>query len=304
MIMENKTKKGFLLVLATACISGLAIFLNKFGVSMSDPYLFAGLKNIIVGVFLVGIVLLFNKQIIRTITKKQWLLLLLVGLIGGAIPFLMFFKGLTLTLAVKAGFIHKSMFLVIAMLSVLFLKTKPSKFVWLGVAALLVGNVLFLNIQPQALNLGDALIFGSVLLWSVEILLSKRLLSELPTNVVAGSRMFFGSVFIWAFLFITGKTVLVSSLTLTQWGWAGVTAALLIGYVATFYSGLRYISAIEATSVLALGAPITALLTMIFLDKSLSGVAVVGIVFIMFGLFTIFKMQGAKLFQWHLIKNK
>ena len=304
MIMKGKKQKGFLLVLATAFISGFSIFMNKFGVAMSDPYLFAGLKNVVVGAFLVGVVLLLNRQTIRTLTKKQWGLLLLVGLIGGAIPFLMFFKGLTLTLAVKAGFIHKSMFLVIAMLSILFLKARPSKLVWLGVTALLIGNILFLNIKPQALNVGDALVFGSVLLWSVEIMLSKRLLSDLPVSIVAGSRMFFGSIFIWAFLLFTGQTVLVSSLTVAQWGWVGITAVLLIGYVTTFYSGLRYVSAVEATSVLALGAPITALLTMIFLDKSLSGLAVVGMALIVFGLFAIFRMQDVKLSQWHLIRNR
>lgn len=304
MMIKNKTQKGFLLVLAAAFISGFSIFLNKFGVSMSDPYLFVGLKNVIVGVFLVGIVLLLNRRALGQITKKQWVLLALVGLIGGAIPFLMFFKGLSLTLAVKAGFIHKSMFLVIAMFSVLFLKNKPNKFVWLGVAALLIGNILFLNIKPQALNIGDALIFGSILLWSIEILLSKKLLSDLSVSVVAGSRMFFGSVFIWIFLLTTNQAMLVSSLSVVQWGWVGITAVLLIGYVTTFYSGLRYVSAVEATSVLALGAPITALLTMIFLDKSLSGLAAIGIVLIVFGLFSVYKLQTVKLLQWRLIRNR
>ena len=43
----NKNK-GFLLVLATAFISGLSIFINKFGVSVINPYIFTGLKNIII----------------------------------------------------------------------------------------------------------------------------------------------------------------------------------------------------------------------------------------------------------------
>ena len=146
--------------------------------------------------------------------------------------------------------------------------------------------------------------FGSVLVWSVEILLSKKLLSDLPVSVVAGSRMFFGSVFIWIFLLTTGQAVLASNLSVMQWGWIGITAVLLIGYVTTFYSGLRYVSAVEATSVLALGATITALLTMIFLDKSLSGLAVVGIILMTFGLLTVFKLQNIKLLQWRLLRNK
>jgi len=304
MIIKNKINVGFLLILMTAFISGLSIFLNKFGVAISDPYLFAGLKNSLAALFLVGLVLLSKRLAIKKITKKYWLLLILVGLLGGAIPFLLFFKGLSLTLAVKAGFIHKSMFLIITMLSVLFLKNKPSKFVWLGVTALLCGNILFLNIKPQALNIGDGLIFISVLLWSVEILLSKRLLSDLPVSIVAGARMFFGSIFIWIFLFITGQATLVSGLNWEQWGWVGLTSLLLIGYIVTFYSGLRLVSAVEATSVLALGAPITALLTMIFLDNSLSISAVMGIILMVFGLAVVYKLQGVKLLPWRLLKNR
>ncbi|MBL7021776.1 DMT family transporter [Patescibacteria group bacterium] len=304
MIMKDKTKKGFLLVLATAFISGISIFVNKFGIAMSDPYVFAGLKNTVVAVFLVGALLLINKQSLKEIKGKQWLLLLLIGLIGGAIPFLMFFKGLSLTLAVKAGFIHKSMFLVIALMSVVFLKNKPSKYVWVGIISLLIGNILFLNIKPQALNIGDLLVFGSVLLWSVEILLSKKLLNDLPANIVAGSRMFFGSIFIWVFLLITGKFSLVTNLSMEQWGWVGITAVLLIAYVTTFYSGLKHVSAVEATSVLALGAPITAILTMVFLDKSMSGMAFIGIAFIIFGLYIMYSLKSLNIKQWRLLRNR
>lgn len=300
----NKTKKGFLLVLATAFISGFSIFLNKFGVAMSDPYLFVGLKNLIVGVFIVGMILLLNRGALKNITNKQWGLLLLVGLIGGAIPFLMFFKGLSLTLAVKAGFIHKGMFLIVTMLSLIFLKTKPNKYVWVGVISLLIGNILFLNIRPQALNTGDLLVLMAVILWSIEVLLSKKLLADVSFQIVAGARMFFGSIFIWMFLFLTGQAMTITNLSLTQWGWVGITAALLIGYVITFYSGLRYISAIEATSILALGAPITAILTMIFLDKSISGMSIIGILLIVLGLFAIFKLHSIRLLQWRSIKSR
>jgi len=303
-MINNKTKKGFLFVLATAGISGFSIFLNKFGVAINDPYIFAGIKNILVGIFFVGIVMLLNKHSLNEISKKQWMLLAIVGLIGGAIPFLMFFKGLSITLAVKAGFIHKSMFLIVAMLSAIFLKNRHNKYVSLGVLSLVIGNALFLNIKPQALNVGDLLVLGAVLLWSIEIILSKRLLVDLSVSVVAGSRMFFGSIFIWLFLIISGKAVLVSSLNMQQWSWVGITAVLLIGYVMTFYSGLKYVSPVEATSVLALGAPITAILTMIFLDGSISGLAILGILFITLGLFVVYKTRMISLRQWVLAKNK
>lgn len=300
----NQTNKqtGFKLVLATAIISGISIFINKFGVAISDPYLFVGLKNLLVGMFFIGLIIMFDRKVLRNIKRKQWLLLILIGLLGGSIAFLLFFKGLAITAAVKAGFIHKSMFLVIAFLSILLYKKKPNKVVWVGVAALLLGNMLFLNIKPQVLNWGDLLVVGAVLLWSLEIMLAKRLLANLPARVVAGGRMVFGSLFIWLFLLFTGQATQLTSLTIQQLAWAGLTSVFLFGYVITFYSGLKYVTAVEATSILAIGAPITAVLTMVFLDKSVTITMMVGVLLIVMGLLFIWQIKKIKL--WHLISNK
>src|SRR3989339_2183939 len=105
----NKNK-GLVLILSTAVISGLSIFISKFGVSVINPYIFTGWKNIVVAVLAVGWILaLKDWQILKSLNKKKWLWLVGVGLIGGSIPFLLFFKGLSLTTAAQGSFIHKTM---------------------------------------------------------------------------------------------------------------------------------------------------------------------------------------------------
>ena len=83
-------KKGAWLVLATAIISGFAIFLNAFGVKGINPYLFTGTKNLLVAVFLLSTILLFKQfKELRKLERKDWLNLGLIGLTGGSIPFLL-----------------------------------------------------------------------------------------------------------------------------------------------------------------------------------------------------------------------
>jgi len=257
-------RKGILLVLATAIISGVSVYVNSVAVKFSNPYIFTGLKNAIVGIVFLSLILLFKEwKKVRELTHSQWMKLVAIGLIGGAVPFLLFFKGLTMTTAAKGGFIQKTMFLYVALLAIVFLKEKMNKSFFIGLGALLFGNILFLGIKPQGLNWGDGLIFIATLLWAVEIVISKKALADLPANIVVWGRMFFGAVFIGLFLVNTHQLGPLFAYNLVQWKWIAITSIFLVGYVFTFYHGLKHVRASVATAVLAIGAPITSLITII-----------------------------------------
>lgn len=257
-------RKGILFVLATAVISGVSIYVNSLGVKFANPYVFTGMKNVLVGLALLSLIMALKEwKSLRALTKKQWWQLTLIGLIGGAIPFLLFFKGLSITVGAKGGFIHKTMFLYVALLAIMFLKEKMNKSLLIGIGALLFGNILFLGIRPQGLNWGDGLIFLSTLFWAVEIVISKKALQKLSVRVVAWGRMFFGAMFILLFLFSTNQLSTVFAYNPEQWMWIAITSVFLFGYVFTFYHGLKYVRASVATALLALGAPITGLITLI-----------------------------------------
>jgi drug/metabolite transporter (DMT)-like permease len=281
-------KKGYILVISTAFISGFSIYLNKFSVSVINPYIFATLKNVAVAAFLLSIILALRKwKDIRALTKKDFLKLTAIGFIGGAIPFLLFFKGLSMTSAAKAGFIHKTMFLYVAILAVIFLKEKINRKLFFGILALLAGTLLLVKLIPSALNTGDLLVFLAVLLWSCEQILSKHVLKKLSGLTVACGRMFFGSLFLLIFLGITGQMSQISNLDTRQLGWTLVTAILLVGYVATYYTGLKKLPVSVATCLLALGAPVTVLLSLIFDHKMISLFEISGLLLISLGVFLI-----------------
>jgi drug/metabolite transporter (DMT)-like permease len=258
--MEKKS--AFFLILATAIISGVSIYLNKFAVKGIDSDVFTFSKNLLVGVFMLSFVLMLSGiSELRKLSKREILGLLLISFIGGSVPFILFFKGLQITTAASASLIHKSMFVFVGVLAFLFLKEKLDKKVLAAIALLFVGN--YLLIKPTVtFNYGDLLIFSATLLWAIENTLSKHILKTLSGNVVAFSRMFFGSLFILAYLIFTGKAPLLLTLSTHQIQWVLISSGMLALYVITWYNGLKHADVSLATAVLLLGSPITSILNM------------------------------------------
>lgn len=282
--MNLENKKGTMLVLATAVISGFSIFINKFGVKGVDPYFYTYIKNFAAGAILVSMLLLAkNWKSFGALKKKDKINLLLIGLIGGSIPFLFFFKGLTMTSAFKASFIHKTLFIYVGILATVFLKEKITKSMLFGLASMVLGSVLFLKVKPASLNIGDLYIFIAALLWAVEIVIAKKVLSNVSGTMVGAVRLFLGSFFVLLFLLLTGRAELFTTINFDMVKWGIISGVILAAYNFTFYNGLKYLGATEAASILTLGAPITGVLTVIFLNGKMGSSELFGIGFIVLG---------------------
>jgi drug/metabolite transporter (DMT)-like permease len=275
------------LIFLTAIISGFSIFINKFGVSFGNPYVFTFLKNSAVFVFLFSLILLFNEfKHFKKLKKQDWMKLITIGLVGGSIPFLLFFKGLSLTTSAKGAFIHKTMFLYVVVFAYFFLKEKFNWKIIVASGALILGNLLFLKLSWEPFNLGDLMILGATLFWAAENTLSKHTLKNVPSKIVAFSRMFFGSIFILMFLVATGNFADLLVLTREQLMWSIIPSVLLGLYVLTWYTGLKDVPVTLASSILLLGSPITTLLNVMHAGITLSLSQVTGIVFLVLGVVT------------------
>ena len=259
---------GIALILATAFASGFAIFVNYWAVKGFNPFVFTTLKNVAVAVALLGLIgLLGEFKALKTLTKKQWLQLAGIGLVGGSIPFLLYFWALQQTSAVNAGFLHKTLFVWATLFAIVFLREKIGKRFVAGAALLLAGNYLLFS-DFSGFGFPEAVILLATVLWAAENVWAKHVLRETSGRVVAFGRMFFGSVFMLAFLAVTGQLGNVLELGGTQWQWVALTAGFLFVYVYTFYSGLKYVAASRATVLLLLAQPVTAALNAVFLGKA------------------------------------
>ncbi len=265
-----ESKKGLMMVLATALISGFSIFINRYGAKGFDSSVFTFSKNIAVPVALFALLVGISQwRELKALSGKQWQKLFVIGAVGGSVPFLLFFKGLQIASGATASFIHKTLFIYAAVLAFVFLKEKVSKEVLLGCALLLAGN--YAALMPKlSFSFGHLLIFIAVLFWAAENVYAKHVLRELSGTVVAFGRMFFGSLIILLFLVATGKTSLVWSMSAAQYGWIGITSMLLLMYVLTYYNGLKELKVSTATALLALGSVVTTLLDFVFRETPVS----------------------------------
>jgi drug/metabolite transporter (DMT)-like permease len=289
--------QGYLLVFLTALISGFSIFIAKFGVGIfRNPYLFTFLRNVTVAIFLSSLLIFFKDwKKFKKLTKKEWLLLILVGLVGGSIPFLLFFRGLSLTSSAEGSFIHKTLFIWTTLLALFFLKEKIDKKFFIGIFILLFANALLLKNFFLGKNYGNLLVLIATLFWAIENTVSKYLLKNLEGREVAWGRMFFGSLFMLVYFLFTNQISELLLLTSKQILWAVLTSILLFGYVITWYSGLKSIPLSHATSILLLGSPITTFLSLVFSGrisqtKIFSAILVIIGVIVILGIEKIFEI--------------
>ena len=291
MLVKNK---GIFLVLATAFTSGVSIFLNKLGVAQINPFVFVGLKNFGVALFLAAILIIFKeKKEIFKLSKKQWFGLVLVGVIDGGVPFLLFFKGLSITSGAQASFWHKNMFLLVIPMAVIFLREKINKDFLIAGILLFAANLFLLKNLQFNMGIGDGLIILATGFWAVENIVSKNLLKSLSPRILAFGRMFFGSLIIFAFLILSRQVELIFSLSIVQMTWTFLTSVLLLGYVISWYGGLKHIKLSTAICILLLGGPITSLLSLVFLNQGLGEKQIISIVLTVIGVIFLLGVKRA-----------
>lgn len=263
--------KGIKFAILTALISGISIFVNKFAVSaIKPPLVFTMSKNIMVGILILAILLISKKwQLVKELKRKEMMKLGLIGLIGGSIPFYLFFEGLSQTSAVNSNLIHKSLVFWVALLSFKFLKEKLSFKQILAVLILLGSNLIIGGFEGFKFNQGELMILGATWFWAVENIIAKKTLKTVDPDIVAGARMGLGSIvlFIFALIKYPGFVDKIN-LDVTQLFWLIFTCITLLGYVMSWYRALKYEKAITVTAVLVGATIVTNLLSAIFITKT------------------------------------
>lgn len=268
-VIPHTRRWGVGLAFLTAIISGFAIFVNSYGVkawaeSGASTGTYTTAKNLVAALLLSGLLFLGSKRgsaagFTRPSTRTQWLGLVSVGLIGGSVPFLLFFEGLARATSTQAAFIHKTLLIWVVVLAIPILKERLSLAHVAALGLLVWGQVsLAGDISGLALGTGELMILGATLMWSVEVIIAKRLLADLSPLTVGSARMGLGVVALIVYGIASGAFGGLGQLGWNQWVWALITGLLLTGYVGTWYAGLARAQAVDVSAVLVFGAVITA----------------------------------------------
>jgi drug/metabolite transporter (DMT)-like permease len=228
---------SILLLLAAVLIWGSTYVVTKSGVEDMPPMLFALLRYCVASLLLVPLALA-RGGLRRLPRPVPWGILALMGLTGVALYYTAFNLGLTYTTASQAAMIQSSIPAVTALLAVVWLGERPSARRIVGISLAIVGVVLVVaGEKPEAgasraPAIGNLLLFGTVLTWSIYTVLAKRLadadfIAVMAAVSVAGTLMLIPAALVEA------AAMPVPSIPGDGW--------LRIAYLGAFSSALSYL---------------------------------------------------------------
>jgi len=253
---------GVALAFCSALITGVSTYANGFAVRhFADATVYTTAKNLVAGVLLVALVLGLRNRTPDTsrLWTPRWRPLVAIAVVGGGVPYVLFFEGLQHAEATQASFIQKTLVVWVALLAVPFLHERVR---WPHVAAMLMlvlGQAWLVGGAGRiAFGTGEAMILGATLLWAAEVVYAKTLMPTIPPGTLAIARMGVGSAVLIAWLAVTGRLNALTALDHTQLRWVLLTGILAAAYVATWYAALARAQAVDVTAMLVLGALITA----------------------------------------------
>ncbi len=287
--MNQQTKKGIFFAVFAACISGVSIFYNKLIlVKGIDPLIFNIIKN--GGVAIILSLLLFlhpRKNQLFKLSPKTWKKLLLIGIIGGSIPFILFFEGLNSASAVNANLIQKSLFIWVTAAALPLLGEKLSLWQTVGFLLVAASNLFIGGFTGFKFSPGEIMILLATFFWTVEVILAKITLKNTDNLVVSWGRMFLGSIIMIIIAASLGKLPLIFQVKFDQLLVISGSIILLTGYVSFWFKALKLAPANVVTSVLILATPITNILAAIFITHSIPQLQVINIAGTIIGIILI-----------------
>ena len=265
-------KAGISLAFAAACVSGVAVFVNAYGVQHApDPTTYTTAKNLVAAILLVGVASIAAATRRASAPRRptrasQWVALGAIGVLGGGVAFALFFEGLAKLSplatgdplrATQAQFLHKTLVLWVAVLAVVFLHERLTLLTLAAIALLVTGQYLLVgDLGHLVLGRGETLIALATIVWAGETVIARWLLYDLPPLTVATVRMGVGVVVLLGWLAAQGH---LDRLAWDSgwWGWAIATGGILAVYVAVWLAALARAQAVDVTAVLTAAVLVT-----------------------------------------------
>ena len=266
--MNDQRRTGLLLALVAALISGVAVYLNGEAVRrFPSPTVYTTGKNLLAGIVLVAIAIgvrssgRVQRDVPAPLTARHRWGLVAVAAIGGAIPFVLFFEGLSRATSSDAAFLHKTLVVWVAILAVTVLRERVTGLHIAAVAALMVGQVAIADgVGSLRPGLGEAMILTATICWAIELIVVKRLVVDVAPSTVGAARIGGGSLLLIAWLALTGRLGDLAGLSGSQWAWLVLTGTVLSAFVSVWFAAVARAQVVDVAAVLVPGAVITGLL--------------------------------------------
>lgn len=254
--------------------------------------------RVIVTTSLLWLLLIFEKNN-KPLQKKDILPFLLAGLTGVAINQLFFIKGLSMTYSIHAALLMLCTPLLITITAFIFLKEKIGWLTITGLVTGISGAVLLISTKENSgagsnVLMGDLFIALNAISYAFYFVIVKPLMVTYSPLQVLTWAFTFGTLFIvpvgWH-QFVEAPWTTFSVIDYTAIG-AVVFLATFLAYLLTIY-GLQHLPASSTGSYIYLQPIFATIVSVIFLDESISWIKVLSAILIFSGVWLV--QQSRKL---------
>lgn len=270
-------------LVATVFFWGTNFAAGKIAVQSLGPYATAFMRFAIGALLLMAYLYKFNGKI-PTLTPKQWRLVFMSALMGVFLYNLLFFSGIQYMPTVRASLVIAFAPITITLGSWLFLGEKVSLIKWLGIALSIFGAIVVLAhgdfsefLSNTTWGVGELLIMGCVLSWTVYTLIGRVALQTIPALSLSSFSALIGAIL----LFIPAlQHGLVERLAHVSW--QALAAIIYMSCTATalgfiwYYEAVQKIGATKAAVVGNLTPVFAAIIAVTLLGEELTLTTILG----------------------------
>lgn len=288
----NQKIVGWAILIFLALVWGSSFILIKRGLLAFTPSQVGGLRLTVAG--LVAIPLVWGKA--RQVPSKAWIWIIVVGIVGNAIPAVLFPFAETKLNSATVGVLNSMSPVFVLIFGFLFFQFRFSVLQVIGVAMGFGGVLMLILLGDQKISLEDNLIYaGAAILATVGYGLTtnvmKRYLNEVPATIAPTFALLFMGIPFAIYLIIDGNLAEAFA-THGQQAWISLGYITILGALGTalalvlFYRLIQISDPIIAASVTYL-IPIVALFWGWVDGESLTSLQYAGISIILGGVWLV-----------------
>ena len=279
-----------LLTLATSTW-GSGFIAGKIAVESFEPATISFLRFLGASLLLFPIMWVVEKNRPKP-TKKDWLLFMILGLTGIAIYNICFFFASKYAPVIKSSLFIASNPMLIMLLSGLMLKEVITKrniiglvLAFFGVIIIITEGDLLMLVRFQFEPV-DFILLGAVITWALYSVIGRVVLRKYSSIVSTTYAVGFGTLFLLPFSLLEQPWNDLASSSLSAWLAIAHMSVFVtvIGFI-LYYYGIQQIGAAKASIFINVMPVSAVIMATIFLGEALTGVIIIGAIFVLSGVY-------------------
>jgi len=272
---HNLKEPGILALIVSAIIWGSTFVITKSLMTSIGPFMVISMR-LIISLIVITPIALHRGFRWKMIIEKDYMLF---GLTGVALYFGLANTGLSLSTAANAALIQAANPAIVALFSILLLKEHITRQRALGITLSIVGVLLVSGVpsgSQESTLIGNLLILGGVVAWSVYIIQSRKISSDVDPMVSTTASFYTGLFWLMPFTLWEISTKGLPVISPLSWAaliYLGLVASALAYFLWNY--ALNSMEASEAAPFINL-IPIIGLILSILVGESVSFIQILG----------------------------